>query len=167
MRTANHEFIGAPQVRLLYATSGTRNARRRCTADLEGSRPGHPQELEDCRALNLSAQQRACDDWVITFNHVRPHEVLGMKTREIYRASPRRPGRMTVGGYPGGCRLMDVAKNNGQHQRRRLDMQSDCRASSAATASGSRNARDASAGDRRGVELPAGSSMLSTLDARP
>jgi len=92
------------------------------------SRPGHPQdngghermhcdmrfELEDCRARDLIAQQRACDDWLTTFNHLRPHEAIGMKTPgEIYRASPRRPGRMIVGGYPDGCRLVDIGKSNG------------------------------------------------------
>jgi hypothetical protein len=51
---------------------------------------------------------------VTTFNHVRPHEAIGMKTPgELYRASTRRPGRVVVGGYPDGCRLMDLAKNNG------------------------------------------------------
>jgi hypothetical protein len=40
------------------------------------------------------------NDWVTMFNHVRPHEALGLKTPgEIYRASPRRPGRIVVGGY--------------------------------------------------------------------
>ena len=69
-------------------------------------------ELEDCAAQTLSAQQRACDDWVTTFNHVRPHEAIGLQTPgERYRASPRRPGRILVGGYPDGCRLMDVSQN--------------------------------------------------------
>ena len=70
-------------------------------------RPGHPEDngghermhcdmrfdLEDSRSTTLSAQQRACDDWVTTFNHVRPHEALEQRTPgEVYRVSPRRPG---------------------------------------------------------------------------
>jgi hypothetical protein len=36
-------------------------------------------------------QQRACDDWRVEFNHVRPHEALDMKTpSEIYQPSTRR-----------------------------------------------------------------------------
>ena len=30
---------------------------------------------------------------------------------ELYRASERRPGRVVVGGYPDGCRLVDVGQS--------------------------------------------------------
>jgi len=87
------------------------------------SRPGHPTDngghermhndmrfdLEDASADTLGLQQRACDDWVTTFNHVRPHEGIGQQMPgELYRASERRPGRVVIGGYPDGCRLVDV-----------------------------------------------------------
>jgi putative transposase len=91
------------------------------------SRPGHPQdngghermhcdmrfELEDHSETTLSAQQRACDDWTTTFNHVRPHEALGQKLpAEIYRVSARRlpTKHRVVGGYPDGCRQMTVGR---------------------------------------------------------
>jgi hypothetical protein len=59
-----------------------------------------------------AAQQRACDDWTTNFNHVRPHEGIGQQMPgELYRASERRPGRVVVGGYPDGCRLVDVGQS--------------------------------------------------------
>lgn len=36
-------------------------------------------ELEDRAEFSLIEQQRACDNWVTTFNHVRPHEALGQR----------------------------------------------------------------------------------------
>jgi transposase InsO family protein len=69
------------------------------------SRPGCPQdngghermhadiklELQADAADSREAQQLACDEWRHVFNHVRPHEALGMKTpAEVYRPSPRR-----------------------------------------------------------------------------
>lgn len=72
------------------------------------SRPGKPQdngghermhldvrfELEDSAAATLADQQRAFDDWVTTFNHVRPHEALGQRLPgEVYRVSERRLAR--------------------------------------------------------------------------
>lgn len=81
------------------------------------SRPGCPQdngghermhgdlalEVERDAAVSNRAQQRACDRWVQEFNHVRPHEALGMKTpASVYKRSPRpfrgvRPARYRVG----------------------------------------------------------------------
>jgi transposase InsO family protein len=88
------------------------------------SRPGHPTDngahermhvdvrfdLEDCAASTPIEQQRACDDWVTEFNHVRPHEALGLRLPgEVYRPSSRRPrSTLVVGGYPDGARLMKV-----------------------------------------------------------
>ena len=92
------------------------------------SRPGRPTDngghermhsdmrfdLEDASADTLGLQQRACDDWVTTFNHVRPHEGIGQQMPgELYRASERRPGRVVIGGYPDGCRLVDVSQSGG------------------------------------------------------
>ena len=69
------------------------------------SRPGKPQdngghermhldvrfELEDFAAGTLADQQRAFDEWLTTFNHVRPHEALGQRLPgEVYRVSDRR-----------------------------------------------------------------------------
>lgn len=82
------------------------------------SRPGHPQDngahermhvdvridLEDYAAPTLAAQQRACDDWITTFNHVRPHEALGQRVpAEVYRVSERRLSRCASLGHPAGC----------------------------------------------------------------
>lgn len=86
------------------------------------SRPGCPQdngghermhgdisiEIQSLVAPTLAAQQRVCDDWRAEFNHVRPHEALGMKTpSEVYCASPRRP-RPVGGGFPARCILRRV-----------------------------------------------------------
>ena len=73
------------------------------------SRPGRPTDngghermhsdmrfdLQDATADTLSLQQRACDDWVTTFNHVRRHEGIGQQMPgELYRVSDRRLGRV-------------------------------------------------------------------------
>jgi hypothetical protein len=77
-------------------------------------------EIECEAAANRRAQQRACDDWRTTFNHVRPHEALAMKTpAEIYRPSTRRLGRIILGGHPDGCRVAEV-RNGVVRDRRRL-----------------------------------------------
>ena len=48
---------------------------------------------------------------MFNFNHV-PHEGIGQQMPgELYRASDRRPGRVVIGGFPDGCRLMDVGHN--------------------------------------------------------
>lgn len=79
------------------------------------SRPAHPQdnsahermhydmsfELERKAEASLAAQQRACDAWVDEFNHVRPHEALGMKTpATLYRRSSRRYTESRAPRYP-------------------------------------------------------------------
>ncbi len=80
------------------------------------SRPGCPQdngghermhrdmsELQQSPARTRRAQQRACDEWLIDFNHVRPHQALNGKTpAEIYRASPRRSLVPKLPTYPDG-----------------------------------------------------------------
>jgi hypothetical protein len=66
-------------------------------------------ELEDRAASSLIEQQRECDDWVTTFNHVRPHEAIGLRVSgDVYRPSSRRPRSIVVGGYPDGARLVKV-----------------------------------------------------------
>ena len=87
------------------------------------SRPGKPTDngghermhadvrvdIQANAARTWRGQQRACDDWRTEFNHVRPHEALGMKTPgEIYQPSSRRPGAIVVGGYPDDCELKIV-----------------------------------------------------------
>ena len=82
------------------------------------SRPGCPQdngghermhgdirlEVQAHAAASIPQQQASCDAWRVEFNHVRPHEALGMKTpSELYRPSPRRPGRVLIGGFPDGA----------------------------------------------------------------
>src|SRR5262245_58157254 len=94
------------------------------------SRPGRPTDngahermhvdmrfdLEDHAAQDLIAQQRACDDWATTFNHVRPHEALQQRTPgELYRASSRRPTPRTIDGFPEGCRMVRVNGHGNIH----------------------------------------------------
>jgi transposase InsO family protein len=80
------------------------------------SRPGCPQdngghermhldvsiELEASGTRTaLDAQQAAFDQWVAEFNHVRPHEALGMRTpSEIYVPSSRRMPALVLITYP-------------------------------------------------------------------
>jgi transposase InsO family protein len=60
----------------------------------------------------LEQQQAVCDEWITEFNHVRPHEAIGGKTpSELYRPSPRRPGRIVIGGFPDGCKIVRVGNN--------------------------------------------------------
>jgi putative transposase len=88
------------------------------------SRPGKPTDngghermhadmridIQDDAARTLRSQQLVCDEWRAEFNHVRPHEALGMRSpAELYRPSSRRPSRVVVGGYPEGCRLLKVS----------------------------------------------------------
>jgi len=73
-------------------------------------------DLEDRAAPDLVAQQRACDDWLTTFNHVRPHEALQQRTpAEVYRVSTRRPTPRTMGGFPEGCRMVRVNGHGNIH----------------------------------------------------
>ena len=87
------------------------------------SRPGCPQDngghermhvdmridLQDNASATVEAQQRACDDWVTTFNYERPHEALGMKVpADVYRPSERRLSRYVIGGFPDGCTMSKV-----------------------------------------------------------
>jgi putative transposase len=68
-------------------------------------------ELEDNAAATLMDQQRACDDWVTTFNQVRPHEALEQRPpAEVYRVSPRRPSTIVIGVYPDGYHTMKVSR---------------------------------------------------------
>ncbi len=79
------------------------------------SRPGCPQdngghermhvdvqlELQSRTSPSIIEQQTSFDAWSVEFNHVRPHEALGMKTPgEIYRPSPRKYGGVTIAQYP-------------------------------------------------------------------
>jgi hypothetical protein len=87
------------------------------------SRPGCPQdngahermhadirfEIEDKATRSLRTQQLACDDWVTEFNHVRPHDALGLRTpAEVYQPSKRKPNRIIVGGFPDDCEIHRV-----------------------------------------------------------
>jgi hypothetical protein len=86
--------------------------------DVVRSRPGCPQdngghermhadiraEVQSRAARTVAEQQAVCDAWRLEFNHVRPHEALGMRTpAELYRASPRRPSHVVAGGAPDGA----------------------------------------------------------------
>jgi len=93
------------------------------------SRPGCPQdngahermhldmrfELEDSAAQSVKAQQAACDAWRVEFNHVRPHEALGLRTpAEFYRPSERKMRRVVIGaGFPEGCETVELNNRGG------------------------------------------------------
>jgi putative transposase len=97
------------------------------------SRPGKPTDngghermhadvrvdIQANAARTWRTQQRACDDWRTEFNHVRPHEALGMKTpAEIYRPSSRRPSAIIIGGFPDGCETKRI-ESRGHFKARR------------------------------------------------
>jgi transposase InsO family protein len=92
------------------------------------SRPGKPQDngahermhvdvrydLQDFAAPTVPDQQRAFDDWVTTFNHVRPHEALGQKVpADVYRASERRLSRCVPFVHPDEHRVTLVDRQGG------------------------------------------------------
>lgn len=93
------------------------------------SRPGCPQdngahermhadmrfELEDAAADSVVAQQAACDAWRMEFNHVRPHEALGLRTpAEVYRPSERKMCSVVIGaGFPEGCQTVQLNNRGG------------------------------------------------------
>jgi putative transposase len=92
------------------------------------SRPAHPQdnggherlhfdmrfELEDPGAETAQQQQALCDRWRQEFNHVRPHEALGMKTpAEVYHPSTRRRVQIQRVVYPPGSQLRRVLRHGG------------------------------------------------------
>jgi transposase InsO family protein len=87
------------------------------------SRPGCPQdngghermhadmyrELERRGAPTLAAQQKRIDDWLVEFNHVRPHEALGMRTpAHVYKPSPRLYRMRGCYDYPDGWRRVKL-----------------------------------------------------------
>src|SRR5262249_20207432 len=98
------------------------------------SRPGCPQDngghermhgdmltLQHASAPTQRDQQRLLDEWVTTFNYVRPHEAVEMRTpSDVYRPSPRRRTFHRVGAFPDGCSLV-TARNRYVHwQGRRI-----------------------------------------------
>lgn len=98
------------------------------------SRPGCPQDngghermhgdmlaLQHASAESTVEQQRLLDEWATTFNHVRPHEALAMKTPgEVYRTSPRRRHHQRLGGFPADCALIAVKGNTAVWKCHRL-----------------------------------------------
>lgn len=71
-------------------------------------------ELEAQAAHSIRAQQKACDEWRVEFNHVRPHEALDMQTpADVYRPSPRRLMRAMVGGFPDDAEIMQLNGHGG------------------------------------------------------
>jgi len=68
-------------------------------------------ELERYASMTRAKQQAACDRWRHAFNHVRPHEALGMKTPgEVYeRSRVHYDGQPTVQVYPDGMLVRRVS----------------------------------------------------------
>ncbi len=68
------------------------------------------QETATPAAKNRRAQQHAFDRFREEFNHVRPHEALGMETpATVYAASPRRfPAKLPEVEYPDTMRVFTV-----------------------------------------------------------
>ena len=78
--------LGVNIVRSRLASPQDNGAHERMHRDLAS-------EVEVAPADDLAAQQKALDTWRQVFNHVRPHQALGMKTpAEIYGPNQRREG---------------------------------------------------------------------------
>jgi putative transposase len=90
------------------------------------SRPGCPQDnggherihldmvpLQTESAPTRQAQQVLLDQWGKEFNHVRPHEALGMKTpAQVYLPKARRPSpKLVTRSYPTGAAIRRVLTN--------------------------------------------------------
>jgi transposase InsO family protein len=91
------------------------------------SRPGCPQDnggherfhldmlpLEGRSAPSRKEQQALLEEWRGEFNHVRPHEALGMKTpAQVYRPKSRDPSRpkLRTHSYPRGAAIRRVQTN--------------------------------------------------------
>jgi transposase InsO family protein len=91
------------------------------------SRPGCPQDnggherihldmlpLETQSAPSRNEQQVLLDGWRREFNHVRPHEALGMKTpAQVYRPKSRHrsPAKLVSHRYPRGAAIRRVQTN--------------------------------------------------------
>jgi transposase InsO family protein len=91
------------------------------------SRPGCPQDnggherfhldmlpLEGRSAPSRKEQQALLDEWREEFNHVRPHEALGMKTpAQVYRPKRRDPSapKLRTHSYPRGAAIRRVQAN--------------------------------------------------------
>lgn len=108
--------------------------------DLERGRPAHPQdngahermhrdiqaELQGIGSGSLAEQQAAFDVWREEFNHVRPHEALGMKTpSEYYQPSQRRyEGTPADLSYPGMISRRIHKAGTIQLERKRIPLSS-------------------------------------------
>ena len=94
--------------------------------DIVRSRPGCPQDngahermhgdmsidLQMRAAQPLRLQQRACNDWRVEFNHVRPHEALAMRVpADVYRRSERHYWRGMLGLFPDGVEMVQLGGN--------------------------------------------------------
>ncbi len=90
------------------------------------SRPAHPEDnaahervhvdmhdLQERSAPTRQHQQVLCDAWRDEFNHVRPHEALGMcPPAEVYQSSPRKFGTKSAErSYPPGTEGVRVYGN--------------------------------------------------------
>jgi transposase InsO family protein len=96
---------------------------------------GHPEQngrhermhrtlKQDCAtAENRRAQQRELDRFRHEFNHVRPHESLGMETpASVYEPSPREyPRQMPEPEYPDSMRVLTV-KSHGHFRWNKRDV---------------------------------------------
>ena len=117
---------GAPfSARALFGLSKLSVWWLRLGIKIERIMPGHPQQngrhermhrtlkLEVERRNNFLQQQESFDDFVQTYNNVRPHEALNMKTpSEIYKKSERKyPDHLPDLNYPNADRIAMVGHN--------------------------------------------------------
>lgn len=97
--------LGIEVVRSRPGTPTDNGAHERMHADVSV-------EIQAEAAQTRKLQQVACDEWRAEFNHVRPHEALGMKTPgEVYKASSRQLATAPVARYVGGMKLVRVGKS--------------------------------------------------------
>jgi transposase InsO family protein len=96
--------LGIEVVRSRPGTPTDNGAHERMHADVSV-------EIQAEAAQTRKLQQAACDEWRAEFNHVRPHEALGMKTPgDVYKPSSRQLATAPVARYVGGMKLVRVDK---------------------------------------------------------
>lgn len=97
--------LGIQRVRSRLAKPQDNGAHERMHLDMR-------YDLEDHAADTFEAQAAAAQQWREEFNHVRPHEAIGLRTPvELYTRSKRRPGRARPHPYSSQFQVRRVASH--------------------------------------------------------
>jgi transposase InsO family protein len=121
-----HSLAGLSKLSAWWISLGIQIVRSRpgCPQDNGGHERMHVdvyQDLQRKPARTLEVQQECFDGWIADFNHVRPHEALGMRTpAELYRPSSRPVPEFVVSSYPSNIRVVRVNRGNILHRQQKV-----------------------------------------------